>query len=185
MDANTNLLLAIILGLLALLYLALFLIVRRRQRIMEKQDFERKRAELALLRQKDLYNVLSQSNKAIVRIVGRDELFATVCRVAVEHGRFRFAWVGLIDNDDQRLKPIARYGEDAGYIDQLDVSGDGASALRRGLTGRMLLSGAYMVSKPCAWPCAFRQRTWGSTMNDEWRDRMLEEGLLRVHTRIP
>ena len=145
-DANTNLLHAIVLGLLALFYIALFLIVRHGQRIIDKQDFERKRAELALLRQKDLYDVLSQSNKAIVRIVGRDELFATVCRVAVEHGRFRFAWVGLIDNDDQWLKPVARYGEDAGYIDQLDVSGDGASALRRGLTGRTLLSGANVIS---------------------------------------
>ena len=144
--ANANLLLAIVLGLLALVYFALLLVVRHGQRNIDKQDFVRKRAELALLRQKDLYDVLSQSNKAMVRIVDRDELFATVCRVAVEHGRFRFAWIGLIDNDDQRLKPVARHGEDAGYIDQLDVSGDGASASRRGLTGRMLLSGTYVVS---------------------------------------
>jgi len=143
--ANANLF-AIVLGLLALVYFALLLVVRHGQRNIDKQDFVRKRAELALLRQKDLYDVLSQSNKAMVRIVDRDELFATVCRVAVEHGRFRFAWIGLIDNDDQRLKPVARHGEDAGYIDQLDVSGDGASASRRGLTGRMLLSGTYVVS---------------------------------------
>ena len=145
-DANTNLLLAIVLGLLALLYCALLLVVRRGQRIIDKEKVELERAALALLRQKDLYDVLSQSNKAIVQGVDRDELFAIVCRIAVEHGRFRFAWIGLIDKDDQRLKPVARYGEDAGYIDQLDISGDAASDTRRGLTGRMLLSGAYVIS---------------------------------------
>jgi PAS domain S-box-containing protein/putative nucleotidyltransferase with HDIG domain len=102
--------------------------------------------EQALLRQKDLYAVLSQTNKAIIHLVGRDELFAAVCRIAVERGRFRFAWIGLIDENEPRLKPVARYGEDAGYIDQLDVSGNGASASRRGLTGRTLLSGTYVIS---------------------------------------
>ncbi|MBI2318299.1 MAG: PAS domain S-box protein, partial [Betaproteobacteria bacterium] len=111
-----------------------------------KHGFERKRAELALSRQKDLYAVLSQSNKAIVRLADREELFAAVCRIAVEHGRFRFAWIGLIDNDDQRLKPVARYGEDAGYIDQLNLSGDSASASRRSLIGRIPRSGTYVIS---------------------------------------
>ena len=107
---------------------------------------DQKRAALALARQKDLYDVLSQSNKAIVHLVGRDELFAAICRIAVEHGRFRFAWIGLIDENDPRLKPVARYGEDAGYIDEMDVSGDAASDARRGLAGRILLSGTYVIS---------------------------------------
>jgi hypothetical protein len=75
----------------------------------------RKQAELALARQKDLYNALSQTNQAIVRGTGREELFHTVCRIAVEHGHFRFAWVGLIDKNDKRVKPVAQFGEDAGY----------------------------------------------------------------------
>ncbi|MFH1605047.1 MAG: sensor histidine kinase, partial [Pseudomonadota bacterium] len=47
-EANTKLQLAVIVGLLALLYFALLLIVRYGQRIIEKQDFERKRAQEAL-----------------------------------------------------------------------------------------------------------------------------------------
>ena len=103
-------------------------------------------AEQALLRQRNLYAVLSQTNKAIIHRVGRDELFAAVCRIAVEQGRFRFAWIGLVHENDPRLKPVARYGEDAGYIDQLNLSANGASASRRGLTGRALLSGTYVIS---------------------------------------
>ena len=107
---------------------------------------ERKRVELALARQKDLYDALSRTNEAIIRLTGSEELFQTVCRIAVEHGRFRFAWIGLIDKHDQRLRPVAHYGEDAGYMNRLDVTGDSAGASRRGLTGRTLLSGSYVVS---------------------------------------
>ena len=145
-DAVGNQQFAIVLGLLTLFYCALFLIVRNGQRIIGKQDNERQRAGLALSRQKDLYDVLSQSNKAIVHLVDREALFAAVCRIAVEHGRFLFAWIALIDKVDQRLEPVARFGEDAGYIDQLNLSGDAATDTRRGLIGRTLLTGAYIIS---------------------------------------
>ena len=106
---------------------------------------ERKRAALALARQKDLYHMLSQTNQAIVRISSREELFSVICRVAVEHGRFRFAWIGLNGKDDKRLKPVARYGEDAGYIDQLNLAGDSAN-IQQGLTGQTLFSGTSVIS---------------------------------------
>jgi diguanylate cyclase (GGDEF)-like protein/PAS domain S-box-containing protein len=47
-DANANLLLAIVLGLLALLYCALLLVVRHGQRVIDKEKVERERAEEAL-----------------------------------------------------------------------------------------------------------------------------------------
>ena len=107
---------------------------------------ERKRSELALARQKDLYEMLSQTNQAIVRITNRAELFPIVCRVAVEHGRFRFAWVGLIGDEDKRVKPVARYGEDAGYLDQMYISADESDATGRGPTGQALRAGQRAVS---------------------------------------
>ncbi|TAK54515.1 MAG: PAS domain S-box protein, partial [Dehalococcoidia bacterium] len=107
---------------------------------------ERKRVALALARQTDLYHMLSQANQAIVRITSREELFPAMCRIAVEHGRFRFAWIGLIDKGDSRLKPVARYGEDSGYVDALDVLGDAAGDTRRGFAGRTLLSGTHVIS---------------------------------------
>ena len=49
---------AIIVGMFALLYCALFLIVRNGQRIIDRQEIERMRAAMVLSRQKDLYDVL-------------------------------------------------------------------------------------------------------------------------------
>ena len=51
---------------------------------------------------------LALAGERDVVLVDRDELFASVCRIAVEHGRFRFAWIGLIDENNPRLKPVAR-----------------------------------------------------------------------------
>jgi len=106
---------------------------------------ERKQVDLALARQRDLYSALSQTNQVIVRGTGREELFQAVCRIAVEHGRFRFAWIGLIDKNDKRVKPVAQYGEDAGYVKQLDISIDETVPARAGWTGRALRTGRRFV----------------------------------------
>ncbi|MFW5954451.1 MAG: EAL domain-containing protein [Guyparkeria sp.] len=83
---------------------------------------ERRQAHLALQRQKDLYDFLSQTNQAITRCRTADELFATVCQVAVEHGHLAFAWVGRIDPDTGAVVPVARFGDTTGYIDKIEVS---------------------------------------------------------------
>ncbi len=77
---------------------------------------ERKRTEEALRRQQALYNTLSHTNQTIVWTTDRDTLFANVCRIAVQHGGFRFAWIGLFDEGQHRLEPVERFGDDAGYL---------------------------------------------------------------------
>ncbi len=106
----------------------------------------RRQAERALARQKDLYNALSLTNQTIVRGTSREELFQAVCRIAVERGHFMFAWVGLIDQDDQDVKLVARYGEDAGYLSQLHMSVDQPGSPGRSVTGQALLAGGHGVS---------------------------------------
>ncbi|OFZ89323.1 MAG: hypothetical protein A2V78_07405 [Betaproteobacteria bacterium RBG_16_64_18] len=107
---------------------------------------KRKRAELALARQKDLYETLSQTNQVIVRGTSREELFQAACRIAVVHGRFRFAWIGLIDKADQQVKLVAKYGEDAGYLGQLRMSMDESTIPGRSVTGAALRAGRRGVS---------------------------------------
>jgi PAS domain S-box-containing protein len=105
-----------------------------------------RRVTAALARQRDLYEMLSQTNQMIVRVTSRDELLPAVCRIAVEHGRFRFAWIGLTGKEDQRVKPVAKYGEDADYRDAMYISTDELDAAGRGPTGQAFRAGEHAVS---------------------------------------
>lgn len=93
--------------------------------------------------QKNLYEMLSQTNQAIVRIKNRDELFQEICRIVVEIGKFNFIWVGIIDPKNQNVVPRYRYGDDAGYIDKLHINLKDAV---RGPTVKALSSGEPAIS---------------------------------------
>jgi PAS domain S-box-containing protein len=85
-----------------------------------------------------LYKMLSQTNKAIVRISSREQLFQTICRIAVEQGGLRLARIVLIDQADGHPRPAAWYGEAAGFAEDPRTSLDGLDAKVRILTGEAL-----------------------------------------------
>ena len=68
-----------------------------------------------------VYATLSMAYEAIVRIRQRLPLFEEICRVLVERGQLRMAWVGEID-DQGSIIPIAHAGITDGYLDQLRIS---------------------------------------------------------------
>jgi signal transduction histidine kinase len=68
-----------------------------------------------------IYATLSKADEAIVRLRQRLPLFEQVCRVLVEHGRLRMAWVGEID-DDGWIVPVAHAGAAQGYVDSIRIS---------------------------------------------------------------
>jgi len=106
---------------------------------------ERKCIELALARQKNLYSLLAQTNQIIVRHTSGQELFDSICRIAVRNGGFRFAWIGMIENETGTLVPVARYGDDAGYVGKLNLSG-GDAAQHRGPTRMAVTAGHHVIS---------------------------------------
>lgn len=77
-DESGYLLLATVLGLLALLYLALFLIVRNGQRVIDKQDFERRRAEALLRHGEQRYGAMIQTSMDSFWIVDTEGRFLNV-----------------------------------------------------------------------------------------------------------
>ncbi len=79
---------------------------------------EQKQSENKIRRLNRVYAVLSDINSAIVRIRERDELFREACRIAVEHGQFGFAWIGLFEPITSTLRTVAYRG-----IERDDLAG--------------------------------------------------------------
>jgi len=71
----------------------------------------RKVAELRIVRLNRTYAVLSGINSLIVRATDRDLLLRDACRFAVEHGGFRVAWCGLLDEATRIVRPTAFAGD--------------------------------------------------------------------------
>jgi diguanylate cyclase (GGDEF)-like protein/PAS domain S-box-containing protein len=107
---------------------------------------ERRRSELALRRQRDLYDMLSQTNQAIVRNRDRAALFAEICRIAVRHGRFRFAWIGLCGEGDGMIRPVAHWGDDVGYLAAVWAGPAARASLGRSLIAEAIRRGGHAVS---------------------------------------
>ena len=71
----------------------------------------RKRDEQKIVRLSNTYAALSQTNKAIARMSTPHALFREVCRIAVDHGRFRLAAVMEIGEDGHSGRFVAAHGE--------------------------------------------------------------------------
>jgi PAS domain S-box-containing protein len=85
---------------------------------------ERKAHEAEIERFNRLYAALSQVNQAIVHAQKQDALLQEICRVLIEFGRFRMAWIGRADAATKVIKPVARHGDETGYLDRIQVRSD-------------------------------------------------------------
>ncbi|MEO6855436.1 MAG: response regulator, partial [Rhodoferax sp.] len=71
---------------------------------------DQRAAERRIKRLNRVYAVLSGINALIVRVRKHEELFQEACRIAVELGLFKMAWIGVTDWDALKILPIASEG---------------------------------------------------------------------------
>ncbi|OHX20205.1 EAL domain-containing protein [Chromobacterium sphagni] len=77
-----------------------------------------------------VYEVLSRINTLIARCHDLDELFKGVCRIAVEAGAYRMAWVGTIDPDSLEGSVVADCGVERDYFQKIELSARDDSPFR-------------------------------------------------------
>ena len=77
---------------------------------------ERRKAEDRIAYLNRVYAMLSSINTLIVRVRDRDELFREGCRIAVEAGGFRMAWLGVLDRRAMTIVPAASAGIDREFL---------------------------------------------------------------------
>jgi diguanylate cyclase (GGDEF)-like protein len=83
--------------------------------------------------------VLGEINAAIVRIRNRQELFDEACRIAVDAGRFKFAWLGVVDREAKEIRPVAHAGVAGGFLEGARPFLDEAAPRGPGLSARAVL----------------------------------------------
>lgn len=106
----------------------------------------RKKAEERIERLNRIYAVLSGINTLIVRARNRDELLRDACRVAIDHGHFCMAWIGLVDREDATIKLVASAGDVRDFFDALPLSALETTSGRHHLVGKALQSRKPAVS---------------------------------------
>ena len=78
-----------------------------------------KQAETKLKQSNRALRLLSASNRILLRSPHEDDQLAQVCRIAVEIGGYRLAWVGIAQFDaDKSVSPAAYYGAEQGFLSQ-------------------------------------------------------------------
>ncbi len=101
----------------------------------------RKRDEQKIARLSNTHAALSQTNKAIARLSTPHALFREVCRIAVDHGKFRLAAVMELAEDGRSGRFVAAHGEHQAQFMQTQLAlqsegppamGPVASAVREG-----------------------------------------------------
>jgi diguanylate cyclase (GGDEF)-like protein/PAS domain S-box-containing protein len=69
-----------------------------------------------------VHAMLSGINSLIIRVRDREALFREACRIAVEAGAFRMAWIGVIDPQTLDGEIVAWHGGEEGYVDKIKLT---------------------------------------------------------------
>lgn len=102
---------------------------------------ERKRVDRELLRHRDeldlkvrerteelrktnsMLRMISECNQILVHATEEQELMRKICRIIVEMGGYRMAWVGYAENDGGKtVRPVASMGFDREYLETARIS---------------------------------------------------------------
>ncbi len=111
---------------------------------------ERKRAQDDLVRTNRALRTISQGNQMLVRATSEAQLLFDMCRIAVEEGGYRMAWVGFAEDDAAKtVRPVAHYGYEKGYLNQVRITW-ADDEYGRGPTGRAIRTGRTVVERDLA-----------------------------------
>lgn len=122
--------------------------------------------ERVLRRQNRANQVLSRCNEALIRASDEASLLKEICRIVVEDGGYRLAWVGYAEEAGGKIvRPVAQCGFEEGYLDQVNITWDETDT-GRGPTGTAIRTGqparaSNILSNPAFAP---------------WREQALKRG---------
>lgn len=113
--------------------------------VITRNATERDRAESELKKINRMLRLLSDSNQTLMRATDETTLLNEICRVAVEVGGYRMAWVGFALQDEEfTVRPVAQRGFEEGYLENLHITWVNEDS-GRGPTGTAIRTGQVSV----------------------------------------
>ncbi|MEI6207599.1 MAG: GAF domain-containing protein [Desulfuromonadales bacterium] len=100
-----------------------------------ESETERKQNEEMIRRLENLYAALCKCGQVIVLCKSENELFQEICKIVVQIGGKRMAWIGLTDPETKLVSVAACYGSGVEYLDNIEISVDADSPFGCGPTG--------------------------------------------------
>ena len=130
---------------------------------------DRKKAEEKIIGLNRVYAVLSQINQAIVWTKSQDELFNRAVEIFIKYGKFKMAWIGLIDEKSHTVMPAAMSGQYEDYLKDINVS---VLEVPEGMgpVGKAIREGKYIICNDIL----------NSTEMEPWHEKALKNGFLSV-----
>ncbi len=127
---------------------------------------ETKRTQEELVRLNRTLDAHTKSSQAMLHSTNEFDYLNEVCKIIIEDCGHKMVWVGYALNDSNKtVAPVAYYGFDKGYIDQMNITWDD-SAHGRGPTGTAI--------KTCR-PCICKNMLVDPRF-EPWRDAAFERG---------
>ncbi|NDP27218.1 MAG: PAS domain S-box protein [Flavobacterium sp.] len=125
----------------------------------------RKQAAQELNKINRVYALISQINNLILRTHNRQELFQEICNIAVNFGKFRMSWIGLLNNN-HKIITAAFAGYEKGYFTNSNITTILDVPEGRGPTGIAMREGRTVICNDIA----------NDKMMKPWRKDALERG---------
>jgi PAS domain-containing protein len=99
----------------------------------------------------------------VLRFYDRDALFTKACRITVENGQARMAWIGMVDPETKAVNVQACAGITADYLTSITDTAKG-SIMDKEPVGRAIITGSPVICNDVA----------HDPMIAPWRDKALE-----------
>lgn len=127
---------------------------------------ERKKNEKEIIRLNRLYSVTNKINQMIVRAKDKEEIFKDICKIAIDYGNFRMAWIGLVDETEEVVKPFTWAGFEDGYLSKIKKISIKDVPEGRGPTGTAIREGKFFCNNDLE----------NASFMSPWRNEAMERG---------
>jgi len=133
---------------------------------LKKIVAQHEQTETELHRVTRALKTLTNCNQALMRATNIQNFMKELCRIIVEVGGYRLAWVGFAEQDELKsVCPVAQYGYEEGYLNMVNISWSNTDR-GRGPTGK-----AIRTAKPVIARNILTNRSFAP-----WRDEAAKRG---------